>query len=82
MSVAIKNKRPFNIFRWFFSTGWRHIVGIAVCTFAVFPILYILSTSLYPNNDINNTTALFAEISPANYISLFDRNLDHSVVGT
>jgi arabinogalactan oligomer/maltooligosaccharide transport system permease protein len=74
MSVAVKsNKRPFNIFRWFFSTGWRHIVGIAVCSFAVFPILYILSTSLYPNNDINNTTALFAEISPANYISLFDQ---------
>jgi len=32
--------------------------------------LYILSTSLYPNNDINNTTALFQEFSLANYIEL------------
>jgi arabinogalactan oligomer/maltooligosaccharide transport system permease protein len=30
-----------------------------------------LSTSLYPNNDINNTTALFQEFSPQNYIELF-----------
>jgi arabinogalactan oligomer/maltooligosaccharide transport system permease protein len=64
-------KRKFNFARWFLRTGWRHLLGLAVCVFAVFPILYILSTSLYPNNDINNTTALFTAFSPQNYIELF-----------
>lgn len=69
-NATLSKKKPFNPAKWFFSTGWRHLVGIAVCIFAIFPILYILSTSLYPNNDINNTTALFQEISIANYIEL------------
>jgi arabinogalactan oligomer/maltooligosaccharide transport system permease protein len=69
-NATVSRKKPFNPARWFVSTGWRHLVGLAVCTFAIFPILYILSTSLYPNNDINNTTALFQEISIANYLEL------------
>ena len=69
-NATASRKKPFNPARWFVSTGWRHLVGVAVCIFAIFPILYILSTSLYPNNDINNTTALFQEISIANYIEL------------
>ena len=69
-NASVSRKKPFNIVRWFASTGWRHLVGLAVCTFAIFPILYIISTSLYPNNDINNTTALFQEFSIANYVEL------------
>jgi len=69
--ISVINKKPFNIGRWFLRTGWRHLLGLFVCLYAVFPILYILSTSLYPNNDINNTTALFAAFSPQNYIELF-----------
>lgn len=65
------NRKPFNLGRWFFRTGWRHLLGLVVCVYAIFPILYILSTSLYPNNDINNTTALFTAFSPQNYIELF-----------
>jgi arabinogalactan oligomer/maltooligosaccharide transport system permease protein len=69
-NATVSRKKSFNPAKWFVSTGWRHLVGIAVCIFAIFPILYILSTSLYPNNDINNTTALFQEFSLANYIEL------------
>jgi len=69
-NATVSRKKSFNPARWFVSTGWRHLVGIAVSIFAIFPILYILSTSLYPNNDINNTTALFQEISIANYLEL------------
>lgn len=68
---SVSNRNPFNLGRWFFRTGWRHLLGLFVCIFAIFPILYILSTSLYPNNDINNTTALFTAFSPQNYIELF-----------
>jgi len=68
---SVSNRKPYNLGRWFFRTGWRHLLGLVVCIFAIFPILYILSTSLYPNNDINNTTALFTAFSPQNYIELF-----------
>ena len=68
---SVSNRKPFNLGRWVFRTGWRHLLGLVVCIFAIFPILYILSTSLYPNNDINNTTALFTAFSPQNYIELF-----------
>jgi arabinogalactan oligomer/maltooligosaccharide transport system permease protein len=57
--------------KWFFTTGWRHVLGLVICVYAIFPILYILSTSLYPNNDINNTTGLFQAFSLQNYKSLF-----------
>lgn len=57
---------------WFFTTGWRHVVGLALCVYAMFPILYIISTSLYPNNDINNTNALFQAFSLDNYTALFN----------
>ncbi|MBP6043522.1 MAG: sugar ABC transporter permease [Rhodoluna sp.] len=64
-------KRRQTPLRWFFSTGWRHIVGIAIVLYAIFPILYIISTSLYPNNSIEGNNTLFAAISFENYISLF-----------
>jgi arabinogalactan oligomer/maltooligosaccharide transport system permease protein len=75
MSATLQRKKQsFNPFRWFLRTGWRHMLGLVVCLYAIFPILYILSTSLYPNNDINDTTVLFADISPANYIELFNQD--------
>ena len=64
-------KRRQTPLRWFFSTGWRHIVGIAIVIYAIFPILYIISTSLYPNNSIDGNNTLFAAISFENYINLF-----------
>ena len=57
--------------RWLVTTGWRHVAGLAISLYAIFPILYIISTSLYPNNDINNTNALFQEFSLQNYEALF-----------
>ena len=62
--------RRRNPIQWFFSTGWRHVLGLAVVVYSLFPILYILSTSLYPNNDINDTSGLFQEISLLNYENL------------
>ncbi len=59
-------------FQWLLSTGWRHILGLVLCLYALFPILYIISTSLYPNNDINNTNALFQAFSIDNYKALFN----------
>ncbi len=30
---------------WFLDTGWRHVVGLAVVMFALFPLLWVLSAA-------------------------------------
>jgi arabinogalactan oligomer/maltooligosaccharide transport system permease protein len=69
-TLKFKKKRRTPL-KWFLTTGWRHLLGIGLVVYAIFPILYILSTSLYPNNSIEGTNTLFAAISFQNYINLF-----------
>jgi ABC-type sugar transport system permease subunit len=64
-------KRRMTPLRWFLALGWRHMVGMAIVLYAIFPILYIISTSLYPNNSIDGTNSLFVAISGENYVNLF-----------
>jgi arabinogalactan oligomer/maltooligosaccharide transport system permease protein len=64
-------KRRQSPLRWFMATGWRHLVGVFIALYAIFPILYIISTSLYPNNSIEGTNALFTAVSFDNYVNLF-----------
>ena len=33
-------RKPFSFGRWFRATGWRHIVGIVMVVFALFPIVF------------------------------------------
>ena len=68
--LKFKKKRRTPL-KWLLTTGWRHFLGIGLVIYAIFPILYILSTSLYPNNSIEGTNTLFAAISFQNYVSLF-----------
>ena len=68
--LKVKKRRQSPL-RWFLATGWRHIVGMAIVLYAIFPILYIVSTSLYPNNSIEGNNTLFAAISFENYVNLF-----------
>ncbi|MEU1971123.1 sugar ABC transporter permease [Microbacterium sp. NPDC019599] len=56
--------------RWFSSTGWRHIVAIVVCVFAVFPILYVVSASLNPHGTLTGTNQLFSSIGLDSYVRM------------
>ena len=67
---ATPAKRPFRFSRWFFATGWRHLVGIAMIVFAVFPLLYVLSASLNPYGTLAASNALFSVIDVSNYAAL------------
>jgi arabinogalactan oligomer/maltooligosaccharide transport system permease protein len=55
-------RRPFNFGRWFKATGWRHLVGIVVVAFALFPIVFVISSSLNPNGTLTGSNALFSQI--------------------
>ena len=48
--------------RWFGDTGWRHVVAIVVSIFAVFPLLFVLSSSLNPNGTLTGSNVLFSKI--------------------
>src|SRR5690606_9607518 len=51
-------KRSFG--RWFSDTGWRHLVAVVVAVFAVFPLLFVLSSALNPNGTLTGSNALFS----------------------
>ena len=52
--------------------GWRHLVGVVVIIFAVFPLLYILSASLNSNGTLAGTKRLFTQVDVGNFIKLFN----------
>jgi len=53
--------------RWFRETGWRHIVGVVVLVFSVFPILFAVSASFNPVGTLTGTNALFSRIGFESY---------------
>ncbi|MCX6422649.1 MAG: sugar ABC transporter permease [Actinobacteria bacterium] len=55
---------------WFRDTGWRHLVGLAVCVIAVFPLLYVVSTSLSASGTLTGSNQLFSSVTLQNYVNL------------
>lgn len=68
----IPKNRKQSLLRIFLAYGWRHVIGLVVIVYSIFPILYIISTSLVPNSGIDSSNALFTSISWQNYIDLFN----------
>ena len=58
--------------RWVRELGWRHLVGVAAVTFAVLPIVYVISASLSPSGTLTGSNVLFSATSGANYAELGD----------
>lgn len=67
-SSTRRRRRSFG--RWFGDTGWRHLVGAVVVVFAVFPLLFVLSSSLNPRGTLTGSNALFSAIGPDSYIRI------------
>ena len=57
--------------KWALALGWRHLIGILVIIYAIFPILYILSVSFVKNSSVDGATTLFSSFDLVNYIALF-----------
>jgi arabinogalactan oligomer / maltooligosaccharide transport system permease protein len=62
-------RRPFG--KYFRETGWRHLVGIVMVLFSVFPLVYVLSASLNPGGTLLTANGLFRNISLDSYVALF-----------
>jgi arabinogalactan oligomer/maltooligosaccharide transport system permease protein len=65
---APETKLPFGL--WFIRTGWKHIVGIVVVVYAMFPIVYVISGSLATGTSF--TSGFFQSFTIDNYLELFD----------
>ena len=57
------------IFKWMRQVGWKHLVALVVMAYALFPLLYIVSTSLTDMGGIENFT-FFGQFYTKNYTDL------------
>lgn len=73
--VPVHRKVPRrSVVVWLADTGWRHLVAIAVSIFAVFPLLFVLSSALNPNGTLTGSNALFSKFGPDSFIRILTGN--------
>lgn len=58
--------------KWLRENLWRHVTGIAMCLFALFPLYLVVITSFNPTGSLKVTSFFPTEISLANYSLLFN----------
>ena len=63
------NAKRGGLIRWFTQIGWKHLVALVVIAYAIFPLVYIFSTSLTDMGGIENFT-LFGQFYTKNYTDL------------
>jgi arabinogalactan oligomer/maltooligosaccharide transport system permease protein len=62
-------KRRMSPVRWAATIGWKHVVGLAVVVYSLFPILYIISVAFSDSGDISS--GLFGTFTTKNFEQLF-----------
>jgi arabinogalactan oligomer/maltooligosaccharide transport system permease protein len=71
-AAMILPKKRMTPVQWLLALGWRHLIGIMVIVYSIFPILYILSVSFVKNSSVEGQTGLFQSFAIDNYIQLFN----------
>jgi arabinogalactan oligomer/maltooligosaccharide transport system permease protein len=55
---------------WVAQRGWRHLVAIVMCVFAVFPLLYVVAASFASSGTLTASNQLFGSFTFDNYVDL------------
>jgi arabinogalactan oligomer/maltooligosaccharide transport system permease protein len=50
--------------RWLRELGWRHLLGIVVGVFALYPVVWILSAAVNPESSISSAQGLIPPTRP------------------
>ena len=58
---------------WFSRVGWRHLVALGACVFALFPILYVVSAAFNPLGTLSSTALIPNGASTVNFQALFEK---------
>lgn len=69
-AVAKSEKMPLG--RWFARVGFKHLLAWVAIVYAIFPILYVLSSSLSPSGSLTGSNKLFQQFSLENYVRLMN----------
>lgn len=56
--------------RWWREIGWRHVVGVLVVAYAIFPIVFVVSASVNATGSLVGSSRLFSSFSLANFADL------------
>ncbi len=57
---------------WFVDTGWRHVVALVVCVFALFPVLWVISAA-FSTGGLESQKLIPESVSLNNYRTLVKR---------
>jgi arabinogalactan oligomer/maltooligosaccharide transport system permease protein len=58
---------------WFGAVGWRHIVAILACVFAIIPVLFVTSAALNPAGTLSSTSLIPKDFGITNFENLFNK---------
>ncbi len=66
----IRHRMTFR--RWFRTVGWRHLVGLVALAFTLFPVVFIISSSLDPAGTLSGSSLWPSDVSMINYRDLLN----------
>jgi len=58
---------------WWGRVGWRHLVAILACIFALFPILFVASAAFNPLGTLSSSSIIPTNFSSVNFENLFGK---------
>ena len=58
---------------WFGRVGWRHLVAIGACLFALFPISFVVSAAFNPLGTLSSTSLIPTVFGPDNFQNLLGK---------
>ncbi len=65
-------KAPSRFSKWFRDKGWRHLVAYLAIAFAVFPVVYVVSSSVNPLGTLSSSQLIPDGANLDNYRTLFE----------
>jgi len=68
--AQIQNANKMSFGKWLRRKGWKHLVGIVVVIYALFPLVYVLSGSVSTGTSF--TSSFFTTFTLDNYVALFE----------
>lgn len=68
--AQIENANKMSFGKWLRRKGWKHLVGIVVVVYALFPLVYVLSGSVSTGTSF--TSSFFSTFTLDNYVALFE----------
>jgi len=63
-------KRNKSLSRWLVQKSWRHAFAIVMCVIALFPLVYVLSSSFASSGTLTGSNQLFSSFTLDNYVAL------------